>query len=138
MKKLLLAMFIFVFAMPAFTQQITEEKAKEAVKKVLTQVLPDYGKIDSEHGYYELEYKLVYNGKIVSEAEKKVKQDKNMKSGQLLLDFEKELKSNIKSTTIESAKFDRDDNKWEIRLYLPGMRIDEIEVDATTGEILAD
>jgi hypothetical protein len=31
----------------------------------------------------------------------------NMKSGQLLLDFEKELKSKIKSATIESAIFDR-------------------------------
>jgi hypothetical protein len=30
-----------------------------------------------------------------------------MKSGQLLLDFEKELKSKIKSATIESAIFDR-------------------------------
>jgi len=138
MKKILLVFFIFVLAVPAFTQQITEEKAKEAVKKALTQVVPDYGKVEIDNGYYELEYKLIYNGKIVSEAETKIKQAPNMKSGQLLLDFEKELKSKIKSATIESAKFDREDNKWEVYLYIPGIKIDEFEVDATTGEILAD
>jgi len=138
MKKILLVFFIFVLAVPAFTQQITEEKAKEAVKKALTQVVPDYGKVEIDNGYYELEYKLIYNGKIVSEAETKIKQAPNTKSGQLLLDFEKELKSKIKSATIESAKFDREDNKWEVYLYIPGIKIDEFEVDATTGEILAD
>jgi hypothetical protein len=138
MKKILLVLFMFALAMPAFTQQITEEKAKETVKKALAQVLPDYGKVDRDDGYYELEYKLIYNGKLVSEAEKKIKQAPNMKSGQLLLDFEKELKSKIKSATIESTKFDREDNKWEVHLYIPGIKIDEFEVDAATGEILAD
>lgn len=138
MKKLLLVLFMFVLAMPAFTQQITEEMAKETVKKALPQVVFDYGKVERDNGYYELEYKLIYNGKIVSEAEKKIKQASNMKSGQLLLNFEKELESKIKSATIESARFDREDNKWEVRLYIPGIKIDEFEVDATTGEMLSD
>jgi len=138
MKKILLVVLMFVLAIPAFTQQITEEMAKETVKKALTQVVPDYGKVEIDNGYYELEYKLIYNGKVVSEAETKIKQAPNMKSGQLLLDFERELKSKIKSATIESARFDREDNKWEVYLYIPGIKIDEFEVDATTGEILAD
>ena len=138
MKKLLLVLFMFLFALPTFSQQITEEKAKTIVQKALPQIMPDYGKVDRDDGYYELEYKLVYNGKTVSEAEKKIKQAPNMKPGQLLLDFEKELKSKIKSATIESTKLDKDDNKWEVRLYIPGIKIDEFEVDASTGEILAD
>ena len=138
MKKLLLVLFMFVFALPAFTQQITEEKAKEAVKNVLSQIVPDKGKIDNDHGYYEMEYKLLCNGKKISEAEKKVKETPNVKSGQLLLDFEKELKSKIKSATIDRAKYDKDDNKWKVYLNVPGVKVDEIEVNATSGEILSD
>jgi hypothetical protein len=74
MKKILLVVLMFVLAIPAFTQQITEEMAKETVKKALTQVVPDYGKVEIDNGYYELEYKLIYNGKVVPEAETKIKQ----------------------------------------------------------------
>ena len=138
MKKFAIVLLVLVFAIPSFAQKITEDKAKESVKSILSKITTDYGKVDHDKGYYELEYKLVYNGKVVSEAEKKVKQAPNVKSGQLLLDFEKELKSKIKSASIESAKFDKDDNEWEVKLYLPGMDIDEINVDASTGEIVAD
>ena len=138
MKKFAIVLLVLVFAIPSFAQKITEDKAKESVKSILSKITTDYGKVNHDEGYYELEYKLVYNGKVVSEAEKKVKQAPNVKSGQLLLDFEKELKSKIKSASIESAKFDKDDNEWEVKLYLPGMDIDEINVDASTGEIVAD
>jgi hypothetical protein len=131
-------MFIFVFTLPIFAQQITEDKAKEIVKNALTQIVPDYGKIDSEHGYYKMEYKLLLNGKKISEAEKKVKQAPNMKSGQLLLDFEKEISSKIKEATIEKVKYDKDDNKWKVYLNIPGIKIDKIEVNAASGEILPD
>ena len=138
MKKFAIVLLVLVFAIPSFAQKITEDKAKESVKSILSKITTDYGKVNHDEGYYELEYKLVYNGKVVSEAEKKVKQASNVKPGQLLLDFEKELKSKIKSASIESAKFDKDDNEWEVKLYLPGMDIDEINVDASTGEIVAD
>jgi len=127
-----------LFALPSFGQQIKEDKAKETVKNILSKITIDYGKVDHENGYYELEYKLLYNGKIISEAEKKVKQAPNIKPGQLLLDFEKELKSKIKSASIEYTKFDNDDNEWEVKLYLPGIDLDEITVDASTGEIITD
>ena len=100
MKKFAIVLLVLVFAIPSFAQKITEDKAKESVKSILSKITTDYGKVDHDKGYYELEYKLVYNGKVVSEAEKKVKQAPNVKSGQLLLDFEKELKSKIKSASI--------------------------------------
>jgi hypothetical protein len=138
MKKFAILLLVLVFAIPSFAQKITEDKAKESVKSILSKITTDYGKVDHDKGYYELEYKLVYNGKVVSEAEKKVKQAPNVKSGQLLLDFEKELKSKLTSASVESAKLDKDDNKWEVKLNVPGIDIGEINVDASTGEIVAD
>ncbi len=138
MKKFAIVLLVLVFAIPSFAQKITEDKAKESVKSILSKITTDYGKVDHDKGYYELEYKLVYNGKVVSEAEKKVKQAPNVKSGQLLLDFEKELKSKLTSASVESAKLDKDDNKWEVKLNVPGIDIGEINVDASTGEIVAD
>jgi hypothetical protein len=84
-----------------------------------------------------MEYKLVYNGKKISKAEKKVKKTPNMKSGQLLLDFEKELSSKLKSAILDKAEYDKDANIWKVYISLPDVKTDEIKVDGTTGEILS-
>jgi arginyl-tRNA synthetase len=137
MKKMLMLVFIFVFTTLAFSQQLVEEKAKKIVNKALTHVVLDYGRINIKHGYYKMEYKLVYNGKKISKAEKKVKKTPNMKSGQLLLDFEKELSSKLKSAILDKAEYDKDANIWKVYISLPDVKTDEIKVDGTTGEILS-
>jgi hypothetical protein len=140
MKKLLVLITIFfISAISLFSQDISEAKVKTIVKKALIKTSLDYGRIKIKHGYYKMEYKLVYNGKKIAKAEKKVKLVPNMKISGLLQDFEEELTSKLKSATIEKVEHDSDLNVWRVYIDIkdPEIKISEIKVDGTVGAILA-
>jgi hypothetical protein len=134
-------MFLFTLFLTGSSsaQEVTKEMAIKIVKEALPKLETAYGEVKFEDGCYELEVKLLYDGIVVSEAEKYVGQS-NKTSEKLLSEFKKELKTLLPTAEVSYANYDRDDNEWEIHLRLPGanIKIDEIKVNATTGTITPD
>ena len=125
MNKFFLFVAVLLFAAPGFSQGVTQQKAESVVKSALLEIMPEYGTVEYEHGYYELEFKLIYNGMIISEAEKDIKKTSTKTAEQLLQEFKGEINKNLPKAVITYAHYDKKDNEWEIQLFVPNMDISD-------------
>jgi len=137
-KVFLLFAAVLLFAVPGFSQWVTHQEAEDTVKSVLSKIVPAYGTVEDKHGYYELEFKLIYNGMIISGAEKNINKSSEKTTEELLQEFKEELDENLAKAKITHTYYDREDNEWEIQLFLPNIDISDIDIDGTTGRILPD
>jgi len=75
---------------------------------------------------------------IISEAEKNINRSSEKTTEELLQEFKEELDENLAKAKIIHTYYDREDNEWEIQLFLPNIDISDIDIDGTTGRILPD
>jgi len=137
-KVFLLFAAVLLFAVPGFVQGVTHQKAEDTVKSALSEIVPAYGTVEDKYGYYELEFKLIYNEMIISEAEKNINKSSEKTTEELLQEFKEELDKNLTKAKIIHTHYDKEDNEWEIQLFLPNIDISDIDIDGTTGRILPD